>query len=134
STVSSPLRSSSALRSPEPIRIRPSPSSRLSSSSNNHRRSFPVPTDLRNGSSSQRSENGYLFSPPHSHSLSLSSVNPRYISPYVPSPPLNASSGRMGGGGASTYFQTYNNGGHLHYSDSHASFSPYASAQSLPGC
>ncbi|XP_073275366.1 receptor homology region, transmembrane domain- and RING domain-containing protein 2-like [Primulina huaijiensis] len=80
--------------------------------------------DLRN-MSSQRSLGSYLISP---HSLgypSLSPLNSRYMSPYIPSP-SNASSSYIGSSSRPP--------NPLHYSESAASFSPFASAQSLPGC
>ncbi|KAI3464390.1 hypothetical protein Pfo_021053 [Paulownia fortunei] len=80
--------------------------------------------DLRN-MSSQRSHGAYLVSP---HSLgypSLSPLNSRYMSPYIPSPG-NASSSYIG--------SSSRQANPLHYSESAASFSPFASAQSLPGC
>ncbi|KAL2513285.1 Receptor-like proteiny region [Abeliophyllum distichum] len=80
--------------------------------------------DLRN-MSSQRSRAVYLVSP---HSLgypSLSPLNSRYMSPYIPSPG-NASSSYIGSSSRQP--------NPLHYSESATSFSPYASAQSLPGC
>lgn len=80
--------------------------------------------DLRN-MSSQRSNGAYLVSP---HSLgypSLSPLNSRYMSPYIPSP-ANASSSYVG--------SSIHQANPLHYSESNASFSPFASAQSLPDC
>ncbi|KZV33088.1 hypothetical protein F511_03354 [Dorcoceras hygrometricum] len=80
--------------------------------------------DLRN-MSSQRSLGSYLISP---HSLgypSLSPLNTRYLSPYIPSP-SNASSSYIGSSGLPP--------NPLHYSESAASLSPFASSQSLPGC
>lgn len=81
--------------------------------------------DLINASS-QRSLASYLVS---SHSLGYPSPSPlnnsRYMAPYVPSPG-NASSSYA----ASTSQQPHP----LHYSESAASFSPFASANSLPGC
>ncbi|XP_075509343.1 receptor homology region, transmembrane domain- and RING domain-containing protein 2-like [Primulina tabacum] len=80
--------------------------------------------DLRN-MSSQRSLGSYLISP---HSLgypTLSPLNSRYTSPYIPSP-SNASSSYIGSSSRPP--------NPLHYSESAASFSPFASAQSLPGC
>ncbi|XP_073043638.1 receptor homology region, transmembrane domain- and RING domain-containing protein 2-like [Primulina eburnea] len=80
--------------------------------------------DLRN-MSSQRSLGSYLISP---HSLgypTLSPLNSRYMSPYIPSP-SNASSSYIGSSSRPP--------NPLHYSESAASFSPFASAQSLPGC
>ncbi|XP_031250997.1 receptor homology region, transmembrane domain- and RING domain-containing protein 2 isoform X2 [Pistacia vera] len=78
--------------------------------------------DLRNASS-QRSHASYLVSP---HSLgypSISPLNSRYMSPYLPSP-SNASLSFVG----SSSHQQHP----LHCSESAASFSPYASAYSLP--
>ncbi|KAL8482573.1 hypothetical protein ACS0TY_028031 [Phlomoides rotata] len=80
--------------------------------------------DLRN-MSSQRSHGAYLVSP---HSLgypSLSSLNSRYLSPYIPSP-ANASSSYIGSSSRPA--------NSLHCSESATSFSPFASAQSLPDC
>ncbi|KAL2241776.1 receptor homology region, transmembrane domain- and RING domain-containing protein 2 isoform X1 [Sesamum indicum] len=80
--------------------------------------------DLRN-MSSQRSDGAYLVSP---HSIgypSLSPLNSRYLSPYIPSPG-NASSSYVGSSSRQP--------NPLHYSGSPASFSPFASAHSLPGC
>lgn len=80
--------------------------------------------NLRN-MSSQRSLGAYLVSP---HSLgypSLSSLNSRYMSPYIPSPG-NASSSYIG--------SSSRQANPLHYSESATSFSPFASAQSLPDC
>lgn len=80
--------------------------------------------DLRNASS-QRSRAPHLAS---SNSLgypSLSPLNSRYMSPYIPSP----------GNASSSYIGSSSQHPHpLHLSESAASFSPYASAQSLPGC
>ncbi|KAK9271459.1 hypothetical protein L1049_027050 [Liquidambar formosana] len=79
--------------------------------------------DLRNASS-QRSHASHLVSP---HSLgypSLSTLNSRYMSVYLPSP-----------SNASSYVGSSSQQLHpLHCSESAASFSPFASAQSLPGC
>ncbi|GMH21796.1 hypothetical protein Nepgr_023638 [Nepenthes gracilis] len=82
------------------------------------------PLDLRN-TSSRRSPAPYMVSP---HSIgypSLSPLNSRYMSPYVPSP-SSASSSYL------RFLSRPQNP--LHCSDSAASFSPFASAQSLPGC
>ncbi|KAL3513528.1 hypothetical protein ACH5RR_026245 [Cinchona calisaya] len=80
--------------------------------------------DLRNASS-QRSHT-YLISSHHSLGYpSLSPLNSRFMSPYVPSPG-NASSSYIGSSSQQPHL--------LRYSESAASFSPYASAQSLPGC
>ncbi|KAL9234623.1 hypothetical protein vseg_009476 [Gypsophila vaccaria] len=80
--------------------------------------------DLRN-MSSQRSLASQLISP---HSMGYPSISPlhsRYMSSYIPSP-SNASSSYIG---SSLRHQNA-----LHYSESATSFSPYASAQSLPRC
>lgn len=80
--------------------------------------------DLRNASS-QRSRAPHLVS---SNSLgypSLSPLNSRYMSPYIPSP-CNASASYVG---SSSHRPSM-----LRHSESAASFSPYASAQSLPDC
>uniref|UniRef100_A0A0V0IKQ8 Putative ovule protein n=1 Tax=Solanum chacoense TaxID=4108 RepID=A0A0V0IKQ8_SOLCH len=80
--------------------------------------------DLQNASS-QRSRASYLISP---HSLgypSLSPLNSRYMSPYIPSPG-NASSSYIG--------SSSRHPNPLRHSESTTSFSPFASAQSLPGC
>ncbi|XP_052190772.1 receptor homology region, transmembrane domain- and RING domain-containing protein 2-like isoform X2 [Diospyros lotus] len=79
--------------------------------------------DLRNASS-QRSHASHLLSP---HSLAYPSVSPlnsRYMPAYIPSP-----------GNASSYVGSSSHQlNPLHCSESAASFSPFASAQSLPGC
>uniref|UniRef100_A0A5B7AEJ3 RING-type domain-containing protein n=2 Tax=Davidia involucrata TaxID=16924 RepID=A0A5B7AEJ3_DAVIN len=79
--------------------------------------------DLRHASS-QRSLASYLVSP---HSLgypSPSPLNTRYMSPYIPSP-----------GNASSYIGSSSlRPNPLYCSGSAASFSPFASAQSLPEC
>lgn len=80
--------------------------------------------DLRN-LSSQRTFASQFYSP---HSLgypSSSSLTTRYMSPYIPSP-SNASSSFLG--------SSTRQPNPLHYSASAASFSPYASAHSLPDC
>ncbi|KAM3306098.1 receptor y region, transmembrane domain and RING domain-containing protein 2 isoform X1 [Capsicum chacoense] len=80
--------------------------------------------DLQNASS-QRFCASYLISP---HSLgypSFSPLNSRYMSPYIPSPG-NASSSYIG---SSSWHPNP-----LQHSQSTTSFSPFASAQSLPGC
>ncbi|KAJ8551181.1 hypothetical protein K7X08_000551 [Anisodus acutangulus] len=80
--------------------------------------------DLQNASS-QRSRASYLIS---SHSLdyrSLSPLNSRYMSPYIPRPG-NVSSSYIG--------SSSRHPNPLRHSESTASFSPFASAQSLPGC
>ncbi|PKI32222.1 receptor homology region, transmembrane domain- and RING domain-containing protein 2-like isoform X2 [Punica granatum] len=78
--------------------------------------------DLRNASS-QRSHGSHLVSP---HSLgypSISPLNSRFMSPYAPSPSIGSSS-FMG--------SSHQNHHALHCSESAASFSPFASAHSLP--
>ncbi|KAF8376962.1 hypothetical protein HHK36_030333 [Tetracentron sinense] len=105
---------SSARYVPQSIQSTNSPALSLSRSS----------VDLRNASS-QRSYASHLISP---HSLgypSLSHFNSRYISPYIPSS-SNASPSFV----ASSSQQPPM----LHCSESTSSFSPFASAQSLPGC
>jgi E3 ubiquitin-protein ligase RNF13 len=81
--------------------------------------------DLQNASS-QRYRAAHMASP---NSLgyypSLSPLNSRYMSGYIPSP-ADASSSYIG---SSSHQQNA-----MHCSESAASFSPYASAQSLPGC
>ncbi|KAI3957007.1 hypothetical protein MKW92_042352 [Papaver armeniacum] len=80
--------------------------------------------DLRNASMSQRSHASHLIS---GHSLgypSLSSLNSRYISPYIPSS-SNASPSFHGSSGLYPSL--------LHCSESAASISPFTSAHSLPG-
>lgn len=78
--------------------------------------------DLQNASSQRSCASAFLIS---SHSLGLSPLNSRYMSPYVPSPG-NASSSYIGS--SSRYPNP------LRHSESTTSFSPFASAQSLPGC
>ncbi|KAK4742241.1 hypothetical protein SAY87_000242 [Trapa incisa] len=82
--------------------------------------------DLRN-MSSQRSRWSHLVSPsPHSSGYpSISPLNPRYMSPYAPSP-SNSSLNYVG--------SSHHSHHPLHYSASTASFSPLASAHSLPEC
>ncbi|KAE9589123.1 hypothetical protein Lal_00000547 [Lupinus albus] len=77
--------------------------------------------DLRNGS--RRSLASHLNSPRSTGYPSLSSLNSRYMSPYIPSL-SNASVSYMG----SSSHQQHP----LRYSESAASFSPFASANSLP--
>ncbi|KAK6938532.1 PA domain [Dillenia turbinata] len=91
-----------------------SPSMRVSQSS----------VDLRHASS-QRSIPSHLVSPNSFGYPSLSPYNSRYMSPYIPSPSI-ASSSYLG--------SSSRHPNPLHHSESAASFSPYASAQSLPGC
>ncbi|MBA0615539.1 hypothetical protein Godav_015663 [Gossypium davidsonii] len=80
--------------------------------------------DLRNASS-QRSRASHLVSPASLNYPSISPLNARYISPYFPSP-SNASPSIVSSSGHPLH--------PLHYSESAASFSPFASAQSLPDC
>ncbi|XP_023911139.2 receptor homology region, transmembrane domain- and RING domain-containing protein 2 isoform X1 [Quercus suber] len=80
--------------------------------------------DLRNASS-QRSQAPHFISP---HSLgypSYSPYNSRFMSPYIPSP-SSASPSFVSSSGHQQH--------PLHCSESAASFSPFASAQSLPEC
>ncbi|KAH1191359.1 Receptor y region, transmembrane domain- and RING domain-containing protein 1 [Glycine max] len=79
--------------------------------------------DLRNAS--QRSLASHLNSPCSMGYPSLSSLNSRYMSPHIPSP-SNASVSYMG----SSSHQQHP----LRYSESAASFSPFASTHSLPEC
>ncbi|KAG4998084.1 hypothetical protein AAZX31_10G205800 [Glycine max] len=79
--------------------------------------------DLRNAS--QRSLASHLNSPRSMGYPSLSSLNSRYMSPHIPSP-SNASVSYMG----SSSHQQHP----LRYSESAASFSPFASTHSLPEC
>ncbi|XP_047341816.1 receptor homology region, transmembrane domain- and RING domain-containing protein 2-like [Impatiens glandulifera] len=99
--------------------------------SNYHLSASRSSMDIRNhnGSiSSHRSQTSHLASSPQSVAYypSVSPLNSRYLSPYYPSP--------VGGSsyiGSSSSRQRNNT---LHYSESAASLSPFASAQSLPGC
>ncbi|KAK7357118.1 hypothetical protein VNO80_16401 [Phaseolus coccineus] len=79
--------------------------------------------DLRNAS--QRSLASHLNSPHSMGYPSLPSLNSRYMSPYIPSP-SNASVSYLG----SSSHQQHP----LRYSESAASFSPFASTHSLPEC
>ncbi|KAK7279731.1 hypothetical protein RJT34_24788 [Clitoria ternatea] len=81
--------------------------------------------DLRNASQSQRSLASHLISPHSMGYPSLSSLNSRYMSPHIPSP-SNVSVSYIG----SSSHQQHP----LRYSGSAASFSPFASANSLPEC
>ncbi|GMI90537.1 hypothetical protein like AT1G71980 [Hibiscus trionum] len=80
--------------------------------------------DLRNASS-QRSRGSHLVSPASLNYPSVSPLNARYMSQYIPSP-SNASPSLVGSSG----YQLRP----LHHSGSAASFSPFASAHSLPEC
>ncbi|KAF9599924.1 hypothetical protein IFM89_001870 [Coptis chinensis] len=79
--------------------------------------------DLRNASS-QRSYASQLVASQSLGYPSLSPLNSRYISPYLPSS-SNASPSYVGSSSRQPYL--------LHCSESATSFSPFASAQSLPG-
>eukprot|EP00268_Persea_americana_P000841 TRINITY_DN1025_c0_g1_i3.p1 TRINITY_DN1025_c0_g1~~TRINITY_DN1025_c0_g1_i3.p1 ORF type:complete len:505 (-),score=79.37 TRINITY_DN1025_c0_g1_i3:440-1954(-) len=82
--------------------------------------------DLRNPASSHRS-NAYLVSP---HSLGYPSLgsplNSRYASPFIPSSSNGSPTYIAGSSSRQSYLR--------HCTDSAASISPLASAQSLPGC
>ncbi|TKY51515.1 Receptor-likey region, transmembrane domain- and RING domain-containing protein 2 [Spatholobus suberectus] len=78
--------------------------------------------DLRNAS--QRSLASHLNSPLSMGYPSLSSLNSRYMSPHIPSP-----------SNASSYLGSSSHQQHpLRYSESAASFTPFASTHSLPEC
>lgn len=79
--------------------------------------------DLRNASS-QRSHASHLVSPQSLGYPSVSPVNSRYISPYIHSPV----------GSLSHVGSSINQQHPVHFSESAASFSPFASAHSLPEC
>ncbi|KAL7263574.1 hypothetical protein ACSBR1_001688 [Camellia fascicularis] len=82
--------------------------------------------DLRNASSQRSHASSYVVSPLSMGYPSVSPLNSRYMSPYIPSPSP---------GNASSYVGSSSHQPHpLHCSESAASFSPFASAQSLPGC
>ncbi|KAF5192880.1 receptor-like protein [Thalictrum thalictroides] len=80
--------------------------------------------DLRNASS-QRSYGSHLLPSQSLGYPSLSPLNSRYISPYLPSS-SNASPSYVGSSSRQPYL--------IHCSESATSISPFASAQSLPGC
>lgn len=137
SSFRSSLASSSALHIPLAVSQSPSVShlhslastSYVPQSLRSHQQSPPLnvsrsSVDLIHASS-QRSRASYLLS---SHSLGYPSISPhnsRYMSPYLPSP-SNASPSLLGSSGLQPR--------PLHCSESAASFSPFASAQSLPEC
>ncbi|KAI9124557.1 hypothetical protein K1719_004479 [Acacia pycnantha] len=79
--------------------------------------------DIRNAS--QRSQASHMNSPHSMGYPSMSSMNSRYLSPHIRSP-SNVSVSHLG---SSSHHQHP-----LRYSGSAASFSPFASAQSLPEC
>ncbi|XP_019427759.1 PREDICTED: receptor homology region, transmembrane domain- and RING domain-containing protein 2-like isoform X2 [Lupinus angustifolius] len=119
----------SSLASSSAIQIARAPSQSPSVSRNHSLASMSSPSlsisrssvDLRNGS--QRSQASHLNLPCSTGYPSLSSLNSRYMSPYIPSP-SNASVSYMG----SSSHQQHP----LRYSESAATFSPFASANSLP--
>ncbi|XP_022718247.1 receptor homology region, transmembrane domain- and RING domain-containing protein 2-like [Durio zibethinus] len=80
--------------------------------------------DLRN-TYSQRSHASHLVSPASFNYPSISPLNARYMSPCLPSP-SNASPNLVSSSGHHLH--------PLHYSESATSFSPFASAHSLPEC
>ncbi|KAG6390283.1 hypothetical protein SASPL_148015 [Salvia splendens] len=115
------------------------PHSLVSHNQSPHLNSSRSSADLRN-MSSQRSLGAYLVSP---HSLgypSLSSLNSRYISPYIPSPGVGSSSRHVNLLHYSESTTSFHEGSSsrqanlLRYSESATSFSPFTSAQSLPDC
>ncbi|XP_030468050.2 receptor homology region, transmembrane domain- and RING domain-containing protein 2-like [Syzygium oleosum] len=127
---SSAIQIARASRPPSASRTPSLSSTYLQHSLRSYRQSSPLSishssVDLRNASS-HRSQGSYLVSPsPHSLGYPpISPVNSRYISHYIPSP-----------SNASASFVSSSHHHHpLHHSESAASFSPFASAQSLPGC
>lgn len=78
---------------------------------------------------SQRSPASHLVSPYSVAYPSVSPLNNRYMSPYIHSP-VNASSYV----GSSYFGSSSRHQNPLHCSESATSFSPFNSAQSLPGC
>ncbi|KAF8098114.1 hypothetical protein N665_0273s0015 [Sinapis alba] len=105
---------------------------RQSFRSSSLRRSPPISVsrssmDLRHqGASPSPSQRSYMASPQSFNYPTLSPLNARYMSPYRPSP-TNASPGLIG--------SSSNHPLHpLRYSESAGTFSPYASANSLPDC
>ncbi|XP_022958340.1 receptor homology region, transmembrane domain- and RING domain-containing protein 2-like [Cucurbita moschata] len=145
SSISSSFASSSILSSarslPPSSAIQVSLSSRSLSASRNHslsttpylqhsvRSTFcPSPSqrsvELRNASS-QRSYTSHLLSPYSSCYPSISPLHSRYMIPLIPSP-SNTSPSIIG--------SSSHQHNPLHISGSAASFSPFASAQSLPEC
>ncbi|MFS7973085.1 putative transcription factor C2H2 family [Helianthus anomalus] len=136
STALSSAYSSSYASSSQAIQIGQSQTSRTNIHSvsstpySRHQSPYVTPSrsslDVRNiASSSHRSRASYLRS---SNSLgypSLSPLNSRHLSSYYPSP----------GNASSSYIWSSSQQPHpLRHSDSAASFSPYASAHSLPEC
>lgn len=78
-------------------------------------------------SPSHRSYISHMASPQSLGYPSISPLNARYMSPYRPSP-SNASPGLVGSSSNYPLFHP------LRYSESAGTFSPYASANSLPDC
>ncbi|CAN6804976.1 unnamed protein product [Brassica oleracea] len=105
---------------------------RQSFRSSSLRRSPPITVsrssmDLRHqGGSPSPSQRSYMASPQSFNYPAMSPLNARYMSPYRPSP-SNASPGLIG----SSSNHPLNP---LRYSESAGTFSPYASANSLPDC
>ncbi|CAG7904405.1 unnamed protein product [Brassica rapa] len=105
---------------------------RQSFRSSSLRRSPPISVsrssmDLRQqGASPSPSQRSYMASPHSFNYPAMSPLNSRYMSPYRPSP-SNASPGLIG----SSSNHPLNP---LRYSESAGTFSPYASANSLPDC
>ncbi|KAG2321706.1 hypothetical protein Bca52824_014919 [Brassica carinata] len=105
---------------------------RQSFRSSSLRRSPPISVsrssmDLRRqGASPSPSQRSYMASPQSFNYPTFSPLNARYMSPYRPSP-SNASPGLIG----SSSNHPLNP---LRYSESAGTFSPYASANSLPDC
>ncbi|KAM3712009.1 hypothetical protein ACJW31_01G150200 [Castanea mollissima] len=120
-----PASESTPLLSSSPASV----ASSVLSSMRSYRQSPPMhvsrsSVDLRNASS-QRSQAPHFISP---HSLgypSYSPYNSRFMSPHIPSP-SSASPSLVSSSGRQQH--------PLHCSESAASFSPFASAQSLPEC
>lgn len=154
SSFRSSLASSSAIQIAPPSSLSPSVShihsvastpylqqSRLSYRQSPYLSASRSSLDLRNAST-QRSYDSHLVSPQSIGYPSVSPLNSRYMSPYFPSPgnasPLNSrymSPYIPSPGNASSYVGSSSHQLHpLHCSESAASFSPFASAQSLPGC
>lgn len=154
SSVLSSFRSSSAIQIALPSSLSPSVShihsvastpyqqqSRLSYRQSPYLSASRSSLDLRNAST-QRSYASHLVSSQSIGYPSVSPLNSRYMSPYFPSPgnasPLNSrymSPYIPSPGNASSYVGSSSHQLHpLHCSESAASFSPFASAQSLPGC
>ncbi|KAK3426072.1 receptor homology region, transmembrane domain- and RING domain-containing protein 2 isoform X2 [Eucalyptus grandis] len=125
---SSAIQIARASRPPSASRTPSFSSTYMQQSFRSYRQSPPLSisrssADLRNASS-YRSQGSYLVSPHSMGYPSISPVNSRYISHYIPSP-----------SNASANFISSSHQHHpLHHSESAASISPFVSAQSLPGC